>query len=360
MAFNADEFQCRFVSELLLAESSDLAAAAARQLLEQCPDIAHRYRPQPALKWRPALECRIHELAAAIAAQRPEVFTGQVGWAKFAFCARQVPVEDLSESLRVLDEVVVPRMPPEDRALVRGYLLIAMRDIENAPSRPTEVLTAASGPHAGIIAEYLVALLEGERMRACRVIGDAAAAGLSVRDIYTDVLTPALREIGRMWLLGDVTVAEEHFATATTLTAMSQLLLGAPGRERNGRTMIAATVEGNTHEVGVRMVADLFELEGWRSIYLGASVPAVDLRSAVIDFGAELVALSAAIPTQLQTLADTISVLRHSDHHTPPKIIVGGCGLTGISDVWERLGADGYASDPEHALRVGSALVGIT
>ena len=138
------------------------------------------------------------------------------------------------------------------------------------------------------------------------------------------------------------------------------LLANAPRRERNGRTIIAAAVQGNTHDVGVRMIADTFEMDGWRSIYLGANIPAADLASAVADFGGELVAISAALPTQLQTVADTIELLRRCTHNGPtPRIIVGGCALAGIEDLWERLGADAGATDPEQALAVGNALAGL-
>lgn len=42
------------------------------------------------------------------------------------------------------------------------------------------------------------------------------------------------------------------------------------------------------------------------------------------------------------------------------KILVGGRGLTGVSELAAEFGADGYASDPIKAVALGNALVGLT
>jgi hypothetical protein len=41
---------------------------------------------------------------------------------------------------------------------------------------------------------------------------DALDQSDSVRELYLNVLLPAQEEIGRMWLTGEINVAEEHFA----------------------------------------------------------------------------------------------------------------------------------------------------
>src|SRR5262249_31800717 len=133
---------------------------------------------------------------------------------------------------------------------------------------------SADTPEGRLGASYLLALLEGDRLHASRLITDAAKAGMPVSHNYLCVLWPLLKELGRMWELAEIDVAEEHFATATTGMVMAQLYPYLERKKSNGRTVVAATVEGNQHELGVRMVADFFEMAGWRAVYLGSGVPA--------------------------------------------------------------------------------------
>ena len=55
--------------------------------------------------------------------------------------------------------------------------------------------------------------------------------------------------------------------------ALSQLYPLIFGQKRRGKRVLVACVGSELHEIGARMVADLFEYQGWDSIYLGAAVP---------------------------------------------------------------------------------------
>lgn len=348
--------QRQFIAEFLRTECQGLATDAARRLTEERPDIAARYSPLPALKWRECFEGRIDDLAAAVAAGRPEFFSAQVAWAKISFASRGAPAEDLAASLGILEQIVPAHLPPEDRDLVRSYLRRALTSFEAAPPT-TPTFLCEDLPHHELAAHYLLAVLEGDRMRACDAVRRAVDTGVPLREIYDGVLCPALRELGRMWHMGEITVAEEHFASTTTLMAMSRLAAHLPRKPANGRTLLAACVQGNTHEIGLRMVADHFEMEGWRSVYLGADVPAEDLVLAVEDFGPDLIALSAMICTQVQPLADTIAGIRALPSATP--VVVGGGMFAHCPTLWRDVGADACAATPGEALDAGNRLVGL-
>ena len=105
-----------------------------------------------------------------------------------------------------------------------------------------------------------------------------------------------------MWLTGEINVAEEHFASHTTKMVLAQLLSRAPLQPPRGKTLLAAAVAGNRHDIGLYVVADFFEMAGWRTIQLGADVPIVDLVQAVECFEVDLLALSASLNVQLATV----------------------------------------------------------
>jgi MerR family transcriptional regulator, light-induced transcriptional regulator len=162
-----------------------------------------------------------------------------------------------------------------------------------------------------------------------------------------------------MWVLGEINVAEEHFATATTRLVMAQLQARTLGRPANGKTVVAAAVAGNQHDLGIQMVADLFEAGGWRAIQLGANVPGEDLAQAVEFYNADLVALAFAMPNQLPALKDAISAIRASQFGTRVKIIVGGSLMPDATEIVKACGADGFANDALDAISLGNAMVGL-
>ena len=184
----------------------------------------------------------------------------------------------------------------------------------------------------------------------------ATHKGLDVRSAYLDVLLPAQREIGRLWHLGEVNVAEEHLVTSTTQRTMAVLSHAAKPAPFNGKTAIVAAVATNAHDVGLRAVADLYQMAGWRTICLGADVPIEDLPTTLNYFQADLLLLGATIATQLPRVQQTIAGVR-SLSERPVKIVVGGAAFDEVADLWKKVGADGYAARVDEAVALGARLV---
>lgn len=357
-------FQHRFTAELITSRADEIASSAAAALVGSDPDLAARWAPLARERWTDCLRSRLHDLAAALAAQSPEVFTAQTEWSRVAFSARGTPVEDLRAALETLRRIVTREVAPDDAALVDGYLAAALGtfDAPGSHAAPPQRLSIASR-HGRLGAEYLLKILEGDRLAAARVIHDAVRNGLGVREAYIEVLLPVQQELGRLWHLNEISVAEEHFATSTTMMVMSQILPLADLAPRNGRSMIAACVEGNVHELGARMVADFFEMAGWRSLHLGPSMPVEDLVAAARDFKVDVVALSVALASQIGSLERTIGMLRHHLGAACPKILVGGAGLAATQgcgrEIWRTLGADAYAPGAERSVEAACAALGL-
>jgi methanogenic corrinoid protein MtbC1 len=353
-----DVHQRRFLGEFLRQQADEIAARAAKRLCGSCQHFAARWKPMPDLRWKDHLAARVHELAASVEAGCPELFCVQIEWAGHAFLCRGVPVGDLATSLERLWDVMKPELDPEDAAVLERYFERAVAcaralctqgkraDVEVAP-RPLVAVEAASA--------YLRALAEGDRRGACEAVLSAVRRGLDARDAYTMVLGPVQREIGNLWHAGELTIAEEHFASATMQTAMSQLLALAPAAPSRGLTAMVAAVDGNIHDLGARQVADFFEMDGWRTVYLGGSVPTDDLASAAAQFGAHVVGLSAALPVHLRAMEDAVAAVR--ERAPSAAIIVGGPVFCAVPELWRRLGADGSACDAGGAVELARTLV---
>lgn len=211
--------------------------------------------------------------------------------------------------------------------------------------------TAATA--AGAYRAYLEAVLDADRHRAFEVIDRARAEGLDLGSIYLEVFQPTLREIGRLWQENVITVADEHLATAITQTAMARLY----GQtfvwdQGTGRTLVAACADLERHEVGLRMLCDLLELEGWDTVYLGASVPVEALVAMVERRRPGALALSASITPHLPRLRTMIQAVREAMGQNSPLILVGGRPFLDDPSLALRLGADLTAKDAREAVRL--------
>jgi methylmalonyl-CoA mutase cobalamin-binding domain/chain len=185
----------------------------------------------------------------------------------------------------------------------------------------------------------------------------AMRAGLSMRDFYLDVVQPVQREIGRLWQLNRITVAEEHFCTASTQALMAQFypqILSAP---RIGRKVVVACVGNELHELGIRMVADFFEMAGWDSIYLGANTPSQALVDLVCRERPHVVALGVTMTFHLGTVRSLVRRLRDDSRCSDVKIIVGGYVFHQREDLWRFIGADASAENAEEAVRVAEHIL---
>ena len=217
--------------------------------------------------------------------------------------------------------------------------------------------TAADAPHAELElqefrARYLDALLAGDRRTAFGVVDEALAGGAHLRQVYLDIFQPSLREVGRLWEANRITVADEHLATAITEAAMGRLyerlFASAPAE---GRLLLAACADSERHEVGLRMLCDVLEMEGWDTVFLGSSVPIHDLVEMVKARRPDVVALSASIGPHLARVRAAIEALRGELGEATPLLAVGGRAFHDDETLAAQIGADFTANDAVEAAR---------
>ncbi len=213
-------------------------------------------------------------------------------------------------------------------------------------------------PHAPLTRSYLDALLAGDRRRASTLILDAVAAGVSVRDIYLHVFQRAQYEVGRLWQVHDISVAQEHYCTAATQLIMSQLYPHIFAVENTGGTLVATCVSGDLHEIGVRMVADFFEMDGWNTFYLGANTPDADVVGTLIERKPDVLAISATISTHVRAVSTLINSVRANEQCRGVKILVGGYPFVVAPELSRTIGADGWAGDAQAAIVLANQLRG--
>src|SRR5262249_27735357 len=144
-----------------------------------------------------------------------------------------------------------------------------------------------------------------------RLVDRILDRGPDLKKLYLDVVQPAMREIGRLWQENEISVADEHLATAITQAVMGRAFERVyRWHEKRTPTLIAACADDERHQVGLRMICDLLEIEGWDTAYLGASVPIESLVDLVAKRNPDAVAISATIAPNLPRVRDAIAAIR--------------------------------------------------
>ncbi|HEY1333011.1 MAG TPA: cobalamin-dependent protein [Myxococcaceae bacterium] len=172
---------------------------------------------------------------------------------------------------------------------------------------------------------YLVAQLAGDRREAVRLLmEEGIGRGNSVIDLHLQVVQQAQREIGRLWEQNSISVAQEHQATAVSQLALAHLYQQTVRRPSVGKSVLVACVEGELHDLGARICADVLDLHGFAVRFLGANVPTDCLVGFVEGTRPDLVALSVTLPTHLPSARAAVDAL-HDGSEVP--VAVGGRAL---------------------------------
>lgn len=322
---------------------------AARQ-----PEL-NDYLPVEKEKCLRDIEYHLDFLKQAYQVSSPKLMADYMRWNRIVFEQRSIPIQPLELNLIILQEVIAEQYPAEISQSI-APLLESARQVFTAPLPAPESFLCPEQPFAENAAQYLQTVLTANRHSAVELIDQFIQQGMEVKDIYLHVFQPVQNEIGRLWQINKISVAQEHYATAVTQLTMAQLYPRIFSAKRNGYRMVAACVGSELHEIGIRMVADFFEMEGWDTFYLGANVPAQSIVGAVQQQNANLLALSVTLTSHIGRLESLIQEIRGSSASNI-KILVGGYPFNIDPEIWRRIGADGYAPNALQAIQTAEKLI---
>ena len=337
------------------ANASNIAATACNLFIREQPQLENERSVDIYESWSHHFKQRVMELSAAVAAGEPQLFTSRVEWSRQAMSARFVENINLADSLKQLRSVVKDILPADETVEALHCLDEAIKTYDLDLPQPEISQLDPHNPHQRLALFYLQAALEGDVQGAMQIILDAVADGLTESEAIMDVLLAAQREVGHLWHLDQITIAEEHVVTTTTQRLMAVIASNAKRGQDTGKTAVAASIAGNAHDIGIRAIAYLMELDGWRVIFLGPDLPRNNLPAAIHFYDADVVLLSLALNSQLSNLRDTIDEIKQTDD-SGVKIMVGGNAFREAPDVWKTMGADGFADTAERAISLAHEL----
>ncbi|MBL0226549.1 MAG: cobalamin-dependent protein [Geobacteraceae bacterium] len=191
---------------------------------------------------------------------------------------------------------------------------------------------------------FTALLLHGDHKGCLKLVEQSITSTDELRHFYEHVVKYALYNVGILWERNEISVAEEHLATAIVGRVMSYLYGRFVGTPQTKGTAVVSAAPNEFHEVGARMVADMLELDGWDVTYLGANIPREDLLKIIRQKRPFLLALSVATAFNLENARDAIAAVRNVPKLSDMLILTGGLAFSSVPRLWQEFGADGYAA----------------
>jgi len=158
--------------------------------------------------------------------------------------------------------------------------------------------------------QYRQNLLAGNRSLCLEQVQTLLDGGIEIKTLYTEYFQKSLYDVGELWEQNKISVATEHLATSITESAMGLVQPLLFGHKRSGYKAVITCVANEFHQVGGKMVADIFELHGWDGYFLGANTPLSDLLQMLEEKKPDIVCFSLSIYSNLPVLLTAIDAVR--------------------------------------------------
>ena len=124
-----------------------------------------------------------------------------------------------------------------------------------------------------------------------------------IEQVCTQLVTPALWEIGRLWEQGSISVSIEHFASAFFHGLLTNLLHVTPTNTTNPLVIICCA-PGEVHELAPLMLSLLLRRAGLHVAYLGQSIETAGLLQTARQLSPVLICVSVTIISVLEAVIE--------------------------------------------------------
>jgi methanogenic corrinoid protein MtbC1 len=326
------------LADIVRQHSPAVAVEVTEAFLERHPDWRHRYGSRATTAGVQDAGYHLAFLAGAVEAGERHAFEAYARWAAGVLAARGIAGHFLAENLQQLEHALAARLGAARAGALGPYFRAALDALASAPPAP-------SGAGLSLTADvFLQSILTGQRYAAVGIARESLGSGLTIEDLYVDVLQPALYAVGARWEADQLTVAQEHMATAIVQYVMAQVYEAPDVQDRARGTVVLTGVEGELHNIGAVMVGDLLESSGWDVRFLGSNLPSASILAAIRDAAASHVAISVTMLFNVPVVRQLIGAIR-AEFAGRVRILVGGAAFRTTPSLWQHVAADAYAPD---------------
>jgi 5-methyltetrahydrofolate--homocysteine methyltransferase len=206
--------------------------------------------------------------------------------------------------------------------------------------------------HYEAVREHVV---EGQVTQTENAVRKALDAGCPPEEILRKGLLAGMDEVGALFKDGEMFVPEV-LVSAKAMKGGMEILRPflATGAAGQGGRILTATVEGDLHDIGVKLVGMMLEGAGFEVRNLGVDLPAARIVEEVRSWRPHVLGLSAMLTTTMTNMKGVVESLREEGLAEGLAIMVGGAPVS--KEYAERLGVH-YSADAAEAVGVAKALL---
>lgn len=186
--------------------------------------------------------------------------------------------------------------------------LLGKSEINNASGKEKITETDASEGYVIFINDCLDAIRRYDDKKLEQILNDASVQFSQPRFIE-GIILPLMEKVGDYWKEGLLRVSHEHFASVIIRKLLTNLSDGYLVNEGAPRILVT-TPEGQYHEIGAIIATTLAASDGWQTSYLGASLPAEEIASAVKQLNFQCIFLSIVYPDDDPSINKQLRKLR--------------------------------------------------
>jgi len=328
-----------------------VAEQAASEFLERHPDWVRRYGEKAHNSGVEDARLHLNFLAGAIESGSPHAFADYGRWAARMLSSRGIEPRFLAENFDQIGRAALARLPALEPWIRPCIDSARSACLEPAPAPEDE---RPGGELSVIQKGFLEAILGGRRRSAPNLLIEAFQAGHSILDIYVRVVQESLYEVGRRWEANQISVAQEHRATAITQYAIAQLYPHIPPAEEARGLVLLTGVQGERHQLGANLVADALEADGWDVIFLGADTPTESILDAVRTQRPDVLGVSITMLFNVPVLVRLVEKVREA--HPDLTVAAGGAAIRMAPSLCEELGVHDTGPDVRAAVQLFRSL----
>jgi methanogenic corrinoid protein MtbC1 len=173
-----------------------------------------------------------------------------------------------------------------------------------------------------------------------QAVFDRLLSNFTLATTLREVVLPYLRQLGQRWQRGEVSIAQEHFATNVIRGRLAGLARG--WGDGQGPRAIVACPPDELHDLAVLMFGIILNRRGWRITYLGVSTPVDELVRVAGSWRPDLVVVAATDTGRFDPIRADLARLG-----SVAPVAIAGAGAT--DELAEAIGARLLTGDPVSA-----------
>jgi methanogenic corrinoid protein MtbC1 len=173
--------------------------------------------------------------------------------------------------------------------------------------------------------DYFNSLIQGNKHRCREIVVSLLEAETDIKEIYTGLLQKSLYKIGKMWEEGKVSIAEEHLAAKITEHLVDFAMQQKDIASSTGKSIILTCVDKEFHDIGARMVSNIFEINGWQVYFLGANTPRNEVLSLIEIRKPDVLGISFSLYINFIRFIELVDAVYNKFPNQ--NILIGGQGL---------------------------------